>query len=143
MELNELMTFFIGLALGLAAGSVGVWAWFRYGTDAAGEAAARKREQAYRQEVADHFVKTAELVNRLTDSYKGVFDHLRKGAETLVEEETLRKRLAQEENKDVTLHLIGYRKPADPGASKTGDTGQRRGVRGTRNKPGPSSGSTP
>lgn len=122
MDASLVTGIFVGLVIGLVAGAGGAWAWSRFAGGAnSGDA---KREAAFREEVADHFVTTAELVNRLTDSYKEVFDHLRQGAESLVDEETLRKRLAEEENKDVTLHLIGYRESEDdrpdPGGSASG-----------------------
>lgn len=111
MDASIVTGLIIGLVAGLAAGAAAVWLWFRYGT---GTGSADTRQQAkYQEEVADHFVKTAELVNRLTDSYKEVFDHLRDGAGRLVDEETLRERLSHEEDKDVTLHLIGYRASED------------------------------
>lgn len=108
MDADMITGIIIGFAVGLGAGAGAAWLWSRLA--GAGDTA---REAAYRREVADHFVTTAELVNRLTDSYKEVFDHLRQGAETLVDEETLRRRLAQEEDKDVILHLIGYRETDD------------------------------
>lgn len=126
MDGSTLAMLGIGIAIGLVAGAAAVMAWMKLGPGA-GDASARKREQAYREEVAEHFVKTAELVNRLTDSYKEVFDHLRKGAGTLVDEDTLRQRLAHEEDKDVTLHLIGYR---EPGKGRT--AAERQSPRGAR-----------
>lgn len=113
MDANTVIGLVTGLIVGLVAGAAGAWLWWRFGT--AGDGADSRRQAEYREEVADHFVKTAELVNRLTDSYKEVFDHLRDGAGKLVDEETLRQRLAHEEDKDVTLHLIGY------GSTKTGN----------------------
>lgn len=126
MDANTVIGLIIGLIVGLLAGAAGAWLWWRFG--AAGDGADARRQAEYREEVADHFVKTAELVNRLTDSYKEVFDHLRDGAGRLVDEETLRQRLAHEEDKDVTLHLIGY------GTTKTGNrpTGEAPGT-----EPGP------
>lgn len=122
MDVNTVIGLVTGLIVGLVAGAAGAWLWWRFGM--AGDGADSRRQAEYREEVADHFVKTAELVNRLTDSYKKVFDHLRDGAGKLVDEETLRQRLAHEEDKDVTLHLIGYREPAagkkSPGARSTG-----------------------
>lgn len=125
MEASHLIALFVGLVAGIGAGVAAARAWPRLASGRAAEEEAERRQAAYRREVADHFVETAQLVNRLTDSYKEVFDHLRRGAGTLVDEETLRQRLANEEDKNVTLHLIGYReagkkpsgtdgKPADP-----------------------------
>ncbi|HKL62129.1 MAG TPA: DUF1043 family protein [Woeseiaceae bacterium] len=106
MEEFSLVWLLIGALAGLVLGGAGVFAWLRYGGEAGGSA--RRREEAYREEVADHFVKTAELVNQLTDSYKEVFDHLRDGAGHLVDEEILRERLAHRDDEKVTLRRIGY-----------------------------------
>ena len=59
------------------------------------------------QQVADHFVKTAELVNEMTDSYKAVFDHLNAGANTLVDKQVLHERLPQKTVPQITLGHIG------------------------------------
>src|SRR6056297_2878341 len=106
MEEFSLVWLLIGALAGLVLGGAGVFAWLRYGGEAG--CSARRREEAYREEVADHFVKTAELVNQLTDSYKEVFDHLRDGAGHLVDEEILRQRLAHQDDEKVTLQRIGY-----------------------------------
>ncbi len=121
MDASIITGLIIGLVAGLAAGAAAVWLWFRYG--AAADRADTRQQAKYQEEVADHFVKTAELVNRLTDSYKEVFDHLRDGAGKLVDEETLRERLSHEEDKDVTLHLIGYR-ASEPGSDNGRDKGR-------------------
>lgn len=108
MDEFSLVWLLIGAAVGLVLGGAGVFAWLRYGGGEAAQSSARRREEAYRQEVADHFVKTAELVNQLTDSYKEVFDHLREGADQLVDEEIRRERLAHSDDEKVTLRRIGY-----------------------------------
>jgi len=77
--------------------------------------------------VADHFVKTAELVNQLTDSYKEVFDHLRDGAGSLVDEEILRERLAHRDDDKVTLRRIGYGGGNESGSDSAEAKGQEAG----------------
>lgn len=124
MESSLVITLIIGLVVGLAAGLLLASLLPRFTGDAARNREAAKREAAYRREVADHFVRTAQLVNRLTDSYKEVFDHLREGAGRLVDEETLRRRLAHEEDKNVTLHLIGYREPGPRDRKPPGEQGK-------------------
>ena len=64
----------------------------------------------YKNNVSDHFVQTAALVNNLTHSYKAVYDHLEKGAYQLVGEETLQKRLINVQEEPVMLEYIGQRK---------------------------------
>ena len=50
---------------------------------------------SYKQEVSEHFEKTAELVNQMTQSYREVHRHLAQGAQTLAASENAR--LALEE----------------------------------------------
>lgn len=69
----------------------------------------RQELQQYREEVSDHFVKTADLVNNLTHSYRAVYEHLEGGAYQLVGEETLQKRLANVDAEPVMLEYIGGR----------------------------------
>jgi len=40
----------------------------------------------HKQEVANHFIETSNLVRNMTDSYRGVLEHLNRGAEKLVGE---------------------------------------------------------
>jgi hypothetical protein len=133
MEEFSLVWLLIGALAGLVLGGAGVFAWLRYGGGGAAGSTARRREEAYREEVADHFVKTAELVNQLTDSYKEVFDHLRDGAGSLVDEEILRERLAHRDDDKVTLRRIGYgggnesgSDSAEASREETGSTEERR-----------------
>ena len=69
----------------------------------------KEAHEEYRGEVATHFVDTAKLVNEMTDSYKALFDHLQQGAEGLLDESTLRDRLAADTAEIITLNRLGYR----------------------------------
>jgi uncharacterized membrane-anchored protein YhcB (DUF1043 family) len=69
----------------------------------------RSELDGYKQNVSEHFVQTAELVNELTRSYKAVFDHLEQGAYRLVGEEALRRQLANVDAEPVKLEYIGSR----------------------------------
>jgi|GEM_PF-2980593 uncharacterized membrane-anchored protein YhcB (DUF1043 family) len=40
--------------------------------------------EAYRQDVGRHFSRTSELVDRMTESYRAVYDHLSDGTQKLV-----------------------------------------------------------
>ena len=51
--------------------------------------------EVYREDVSEHFLRTAELVDNLTQSYKAVYDHLEGGAYQLVGDEKFRKQLEQ------------------------------------------------
>lgn len=55
---------------------------------------AQRTHQQYEEDVASHFVQTAELVNRLTESYRDVHAHLSEGAHSLCgNNEALRQQL--------------------------------------------------
>lgn len=71
------------------------------------------------EEVMEHFVTTANLVNDMTDSYKAVFDHLNKGAGKLVDSEELRERLPLEDARVITLSRIGQSDPETQAAGAT------------------------
>ncbi|MCA9838690.1 MAG: DUF1043 family protein [Trueperaceae bacterium] len=65
----------------------------------------------YKENVSDHFVETADLINQLTHSYKAVYDHLERGAFQLVGAEDLKKRLGNIEAEPVKLEYIGLKLP--------------------------------
>lgn len=71
--------------------------------------AVQKEFDAYREDVAEHFARTARLVNTMTDSYKDVFEHLREGAQTLLSEEQAREKLADQSGEVITLKKLGQR----------------------------------
>ena len=83
------------------------------------DAEAQAAEAKYREQVAEHFVATAKLVDGLTDSYKSLFDHLQTGAGELLDEDTLQRRLA-EDDRVIMLNRLG--RPKDPlGADETAE----------------------
>lgn len=96
------------LVLGFAIGALVVWLINR---KAAGPShsvkALREESERFREEVNDHFVETAELINQLTDSYKKVFDHLSEGAERLVDEKVIRERMPEVSDQEIRLKRIG------------------------------------
>jgi uncharacterized membrane-anchored protein YhcB (DUF1043 family) len=71
-----------------------------------------------KEDVMEHFVTTANLVNDMTDSYKAVFDHLNEGAGNLVDRTELRERLPYEDARVVTLSRIGQSE-AESGSENT------------------------
>jgi uncharacterized membrane-anchored protein YhcB (DUF1043 family) len=74
----------------------------------------RDRETSdYKSKVDDHFVETAALINQMTQSYKAVYDHLEKGAISLVGKENLQKRLANVQAQPVKLEYIGLSSQTD------------------------------
>ena len=48
----------------------------------------------YQDKVGDHFTTTAHLINKLTDTYRDVHEHMANGAENLCEDEDVRNRLS-------------------------------------------------
>lgn len=43
----------------------------------------KKEQQAYQDQVSEHFTETAELLNQMANSYRDVHNHLAKGANEL------------------------------------------------------------
>ena len=47
----------------------------------------QEQQESYQSEVSEHFSKTADLLNQLTDSYRDVHNHLASGVQMLGNEE--------------------------------------------------------
>lgn len=69
--------------------------------------------EIYREDVSDHFLKTAELVDNLTQSYKAVYDHLEGGAYQLVGDEKFRKQLEQRKQLQLEDSFSARRDPSE------------------------------
>ncbi|HEY5718274.1 MAG TPA: DUF1043 family protein [Motiliproteus sp.] len=61
----------------------------------------RSELQTYKQNVGVHFAQTAELVNRLTDSYRDVHQHLSQSAQKLCDDKVLVASLMAQEQRPV------------------------------------------
>nr|WP_255471647.1 DUF1043 family protein [Endozoicomonas sp. OPT23] len=48
----------------------------------------------YQDNVSDHFNTTAHLINKLTDSYKDVYEHMATGADSLCDDDSVKNRLS-------------------------------------------------
>ena len=103
-----LIAFLAGALLAFAA----TFFWMKRKSSSAPNEAVRELEQ-YRQKVAEHFRQTASAVDQMTDSYKAVFDHLKTGANELLDEETIRRELTDESEEVITLNRLGHRPSAD------------------------------
>lgn len=83
--------------------------------------------QDYKNEVADHFEKTADLIEELTHNYKNVFDHLGQSAKELMSEDQLKLQIEKRKGKKVTLEFLTDESQeavvADSGDSITGENG--------------------
>ena len=106
MDLTLIATFVAGCALGAAA----VWAYTRTSDNSAAKAEieanlAQTNTQfdTYRSEVNEHFVKTAQLVSNLTDSYKEVHEYLSNSAMHLSNLEISRTLMNAHEDSPVNL----------------------------------------
>jgi len=129
MDFNWL-AIFIAALLGLVLGAL-IAQWFNKSDEEAKEKliALEKEFDAYREEVSDHFVETAAMVNQLTSSYKNVYDHLEKGAYKLVGQEELHKRLENVDTKPVLLEYIG----AKPSTKDGQDSSQAQSLKTDEN----------
>lgn len=110
----------VGVVLGAAIGSVATWWWNRArgGGDTIGQL--KRENQKFREEVTEHFVETARLINQLTDSYKEVFDHLSKGANELADEKALAEKMPQVGDEEVRLRRIGAPAESSSAQSESG-----------------------
>lgn len=111
----------IGLAVGIGVGAVGALLIRKNTGSQRSIADLKKENEQFREEVSGHFVETARLINRMTDSYKDVFDHLSRGAETLVDDKSLRERMPLVSGREVRLKHLGTQAgsgaPADDSSS--------------------------
>jgi uncharacterized membrane-anchored protein YhcB (DUF1043 family) len=98
--------------VGFALGALVMWWTDRKRSGGSSVATLKKEHEQFRDQVTDHFVETAERINRLTDSYKDLFDHLSQGAETLVDESSLRERMPRVSDQEVRLKRLGTRTAA-------------------------------
>lgn len=67
---------------------------------------AKKELDDYKEAVSEHFGKTADLVDNLTESYKEVFEHLGSSARQLLSEDKVNQHLTSRASKAVTLTYI-------------------------------------
>jgi len=103
----------IGVVAGFIAGGLVVWLLGARRRHEPTVGQLKAENVRFREEVNAHFVRSAQLINELTDSYKKVFDHLSDGAERLVDPKTMRERMPQVGQKEVRLRHIGSSPAAD------------------------------
>ena len=48
----------------------------------------------YKEKVSDHFTSTAHLINKMTETYKDVHEHMANGAESLCEDEQVKRQMS-------------------------------------------------
>jgi uncharacterized membrane-anchored protein YhcB (DUF1043 family) len=81
----------LSFALGLVLGCIGAYLFLgRYSQTAKLREELRElreRFSDYREQVTQHFMRTSELVQEMTQSYRAVYEHLATGAQELCEGE--------------------------------------------------------
>ena len=112
--MDSLVWLIIGLIAGGLIGGLTTWSISRARGGAVSIMKLKQENDKYRNEVTEHFVETARLVNQMTDSYKQVFDHLSRGAETLVDDKQLAERLPPASGQEVRLGGFGSAFASDP-----------------------------
>lgn len=105
--MDPIISHLLAGAGGLVLGGLLAWLFLRRGTSAG--ANAEKQLDDYRREVAEHFARTSQLVDGMTDSYKAVFDELQEGAHKLMAPEQLKDLLADQSEEVITLSRLSYR----------------------------------
>jgi uncharacterized protein len=73
-------------------------------------------KKSYETEVVDHFTETAKLLNNLTESYRGVHNHLAKGADMLCHGEgpvSLERLENRYDESEIPAHLAHIQPPLD------------------------------
>lgn len=77
--------------------------------------AAREDLQTYRQDVSSHFERTAELFDKVTADYRGLYEHLALGARQLsaIRGEAVEQRLAEPEQRRLAT-AVGEPPVAEP-----------------------------
>ncbi|MFN2333185.1 MAG: YhcB family protein [Wenzhouxiangellaceae bacterium] len=115
--MDVLVWLFAGLIIGTAIGAAAVWLMNKRSSSGESVESIRRENEQFREEVSEHFVETARLINQLTDSYKDVFDHLSQGAEKLADDRMLAERMPKVSRHEVRLHHLGSTESGD----STGD----------------------
>ncbi|NIR58444.1 MAG: DUF1043 family protein [Gammaproteobacteria bacterium] len=102
---------FIGLALGLGAGFLLAY-WVLLRNKRATELEAKLQRQradfeAYRTRVDEHFLKTSELFQDMTERYRAVYEHLAAGAHSLCTDRVTTHRLTVPESRPLVEDRSG------------------------------------
>ncbi|HEY6130588.1 MAG TPA: DUF1043 family protein [Halioglobus sp.] len=106
----------MGLLLGWAAGRRTSVAEKKYREITLKLEQVTQEKLTFEAEVAEHFTKTADLLNNLTESYREVHNHLAQGAATLCQGEGPMSLTRPEEDRDPTeipRILVDPRPPLD------------------------------
>ncbi len=101
--LQGAVLFIVAFGLGVIA----AWLFLRQTQHGKASAAALKQQlDQYRQEVEDHLVQTAVLLDELTGKYKDIHDHLGQTAHTLLSEEQRQRVLQQRQGRGYKILVL-------------------------------------
>ena len=67
----------------------------------------KESHEEYKESVSDHFSRTADLVQRMTENYKGIYQHVASGAQNLCSTEVAGKLLPTESDATFAASYAG------------------------------------
>ncbi len=103
---DQVFYLFSAVLLGLVIGALIMYFASGKNSNSAKTAELEKKLKIYQEDVVQHFEKTADLVDDLTESYKKVFDHLGSSAKELMTDEQLQLQMEKRQGKKVTLEFL-------------------------------------
>ena len=123
-----LISFVVGIGLGIGIAYLALGSCRRSRELKAKLDALQKEFDGYRSQVAEHFLKTSQLVQKMTSSYRDVYKHLATGSQSLCKEPLSTPRLDIAE--DSTLTGKGQGRIRDDLASSGFSNGETDGLEG-------------
>ncbi len=103
---DQVFYLFSAVLLGLVIGAMLMYFASSKGSNSTKTIELEEKLNDYQQNVVEHFEKTADLVDELTQSYKKVFDHLGESAKELMTEEQLQLQIEKRKGSKVTLEFL-------------------------------------
>lgn len=94
------------IILGCALGMAVMFFWNRKQGTQNSVKQVEQRLNDYQNKVENHFSKTADLIDSLTESYQAVFTHLADSAEDLLSDEQIRNQLINRRAREVTIKYL-------------------------------------
>ncbi|KAA3650298.1 MAG: DUF1043 family protein [Proteobacteria bacterium] len=97
------------LSAGLLGWALGIAGMYIINQRKGGQHSVKEMEKKlddYQHKVEEHFAKTADLIDNLTDSYQAVFSHLSESAEKLLTDEQIRHQLINRRSREVTIKYL-------------------------------------
>ncbi len=105
MMIDWVLTISAGI-LGWALGIAGMYMMSRKRGTRSSVKQVEQRLNEYQKQVENHFSKTADLIDNLTESYQAVFSHLADSAEDLLTDEQIRNQLINRRSREVTIKYL-------------------------------------